>query len=249
MFGESIFQQIVLGLRVDLKKRIAQKKEGGIQWVMEEEGVSLYGIRVMRNSPPEISGDRAFDWKPDLEAIPAGKRMLPPTNNMRDFEKCPWPFDPSDRPRERKAWWLDAHMTLLKELQRLRRPRSSDTTCATRGNSEEIAGEGEGKRNTSLESNDRLCESATEVGSLVCACAQVPIGFVPPEPRGPPPKRSKSVEPGVAPATQAMAEAVRGRPTNAAASSKDGLPKGPTKMTPRAMSEPLTSPVAEMSKI
>ena len=96
---------------------------------MPETAVSLYGERVKRNAPPEIGGDRVFDWDPKLKATPDGKEMLPATINMRDFEKHPWKTHPRDRQRKEMAYWMPDQM---KELQRLHEERLALLPAETR---------------------------------------------------------------------------------------------------------------------
>eukprot|EP00929_Paragymnodinium_shiwhaense_P094316 TRINITY_DN54814_c2_g1_i1.p1 TRINITY_DN54814_c2_g1~~TRINITY_DN54814_c2_g1_i1.p1 ORF type:complete len:617 (-),score=138.68 TRINITY_DN54814_c2_g1_i1:64-1914(-) len=93
LFGDKVFHRLILELRVDPKRRKANRQRGGVQWVFPTDAVSLHAVWAQPNGAPFNGEERIYDWDPSLEAIPPGQVEAPPVVNARTG---PWPTLPED---------------------------------------------------------------------------------------------------------------------------------------------------------
>jgi len=88
LFGDTVFHRIIFDLRVDPERRKKNRARGGIQWVFPCGAVSLHGLWVRHNAPPNNGEERVLGWEPELEALPPGQVAPEPTVNWRTGQ---WP--------------------------------------------------------------------------------------------------------------------------------------------------------------
>lgn len=88
MFGDGVYHRVIFEVRADPKRRMKNRKRGGVQWVFPCAAVALHAVWVRSNCPPANGEERVNGWQPELEAIPPGSEPLPAIINPR---KEPWP--------------------------------------------------------------------------------------------------------------------------------------------------------------
>ena len=76
MFADGSYCRAIFELMVDYDNLTAQRSRGGVQWVSKPEGVSLTGVWIAVNAPPEKGEEFMEAWDPFLEVRPDDKPVV-----------------------------------------------------------------------------------------------------------------------------------------------------------------------------
>ena len=76
MFADGSYCRAIFEVMVDFDNLTATRRSGGVQWVSKPEGVSVTGVWIVVNDPPEKGEQFMEAWDPLLEVRPDDKPVV-----------------------------------------------------------------------------------------------------------------------------------------------------------------------------
>ena len=119
VFADGVYHRVILELKVDRTRQKLNRRKGGTQWVFASDAVSIHGVWVCLNSPPEKGQQRLEAWDPRLEVRPNGADPAPSVLNPRPNVQ-PW-TQPENAPPQIESCEVSAALSGL-DLSRLHCP-------------------------------------------------------------------------------------------------------------------------------